>query len=40
MQLNSDLSRRWPNITEKKDALPDADAWKDKEDKRQLLEDA
>ena len=38
VQLNADLSKKWPNITEKKDALPDADAWKDKEDKRALLE--
>jgi len=38
VQINKDLSTKWPNITEKKDPLPDADAWKDKEDKRQLLE--
>ncbi len=39
VQLNADLSKKWPNITEKKDPLPDADAWKDKEDKRKLLEE-
>ena len=38
MQLNADLATKWPNITEKKDALPDADQWKDVEDKRNLLE--
>ena len=38
VQLNADLAKKWPNITEKKDALPDAEEWKDKEDKRQLLE--
>jgi ferredoxin len=40
VQLNADLCKTWPNITDKKDPLPDADAWKDKEDKRQLLEGA
>jgi ferredoxin len=38
VQLNADLSKKWPNITEKKDALPDADSWKDKEGKRDQLE--
>jgi ferredoxin len=38
VQLNADLSKKWPNITEKKDGLPDADAWKDREDKRAFLE--
>ncbi len=32
--LNADLSKRWPNITEKKDPLPEAEEFKDKEDKR------
>ena len=36
--LNADLSKTWPNISEKKDALPDADQWKDVEEKRQYLE--
>ena len=40
VQLNADLSRTWPNISEKKDGLPDADAWKDVEEKRQYLEGA
>jgi ferredoxin len=38
--LNADLSKKWPNISEKKDALPEADEFKDKEDKRALLEGA
>jgi len=36
--LNAELSRIWPLITEKKDALPDADAWNGKPDKAGLLE--
>ncbi len=35
--LNAELSRIWPLITEKKDALPDADAWNGKADKAGLL---
>jgi ferredoxin len=37
-QLNADLAKTWPNISEKKDPLPDADQWKDVEEKRQYLE--
>jgi ferredoxin len=36
--LNAELAKKWPVITQKKDALPDADAWKDVESKRQFLE--
>ena len=36
--LNADLAKKWPNISEKKDPLPDADQWKAVEDKRKLLE--
>lgn len=36
--LNAELAKRWPTITEKKDALPDADAWNGKPDKADLLE--
>jgi ferredoxin len=36
--LNAELARIWPAITEKKDALPDADAWNGKPDKADLLE--
>ncbi len=33
LELNRKLSESWPNITSKKDALPDADAHKDEPDK-------
>jgi len=36
--LNSELSRKWPSITKRKDALPEAAEWKDKPNKRDLLE--
>ncbi len=36
--LNADLSKTWPNITEKKDPLPEAEQFKDVEDKRKMLE--
>ena len=38
VQLNADLSKTWPNITEKKDPLPEAEQFKDVEDKRKMLE--
>ena len=38
VQLNSDLSKTWPNIAEKKGALPTAEEFKDKEGKRAMLE--
>ncbi len=38
VQLNADLAKTWPNITEKKDALPEAEQFKDVEDKRKMLE--
>ena len=31
--LNRDMSLKWPNITKKKDALPDADAFRDVKNK-------
>lgn len=31
--LNAELTSQWPSITQKKDALPDADDWKDKPNK-------
>lgn len=37
-ELNAELSRDWPNITEKKDPLPDAEEWDGKSDKFQFLE--
>ncbi len=36
--LNADLAKAWPVITDKKDALPDAEQWKDVKDKLQYLE--
>jgi ferredoxin len=38
VQLNADLSKTWPNISAKKDALPEAEQWKDVAEKRQHLE--
>lgn len=37
--LNTRLSNKWPNITKKKTALPDAADWKDKPNKIDLLEE-
>ena len=39
LALNERLSNQWPNITEAKDALPDAAEWKDKPNKIDLLEE-
>jgi ferredoxin len=37
--INAELSASgWPKITKQKDPLPDADDWKDKPNKRDLLE--
>jgi ferredoxin len=36
--LNAELAKAWPVITDKKDALPDAEQWKDVKDKLQYLE--
>jgi len=38
IELNADLAKEWPVISEMKDAPDDADEWKDKEDKLQYLE--
>jgi ferredoxin len=38
LALNAELAEIWPNITEKKDALPDAEEWTDKTQKLQFLE--
>jgi ferredoxin len=38
LQLNADLAETWPNLTEKKDPLPDAEEWTDKPNKLQYLE--
>jgi ferredoxin len=36
--LNAKYAPQWPNIAEKKAALPDAEEFKDKKGKRQMLE--
>jgi ferredoxin len=36
--LNAELAKVWPVITDKKDALPDAEQWKDVKDKLRHLE--
>ena len=38
IELNAELAKKWPVITEKKDALPDAAEWEDVKDKLQYLE--
>ncbi|MGH8453757.1 MAG: DUF3470 domain-containing protein, partial [Nevskiales bacterium] len=37
-ELNAELTRKWPVITEKKDAPADAKDWENKPDKLQHLE--
>ena len=39
LEINTRLSRKWPNITEKKSALPDAEDWAGKPNKINLLEE-
>jgi ferredoxin len=36
--LNAELVQHWPSITRSKSSLPDADEWKDVQDKLQYLE--
>jgi ferredoxin len=36
--LNAELAKIWPVLSEKKDALPEADEWNGKPDKFQYLE--
>jgi ferredoxin len=38
LDLNRELAERWPNITEKKDALPDYEKWDGVKEKIKLLE--
>lgn len=38
IELNAELSQVWPNITEKKDPMPDAAQWDGVADKLQYLE--
>ena len=37
IELNRQYSEEWPNITRKKDALPEAEEFKDVKDKLDLL---
>jgi ferredoxin len=39
LDINQRLAEKWPNITKRKDALPDADTWKDKPNKIDLLKE-
>lgn len=38
IELNAQLSQQWEVISDSEDPLPDADDWKDKSDKLELLE--
>tara|TARA_Y100001934_G_C11953429_1_gene585999 strand:+ start:347 stop:619 length:273 start_codon:yes stop_codon:yes gene_type:complete len=38
LDLNAELAEVWPNITEKQDALPDAEDWADVKGKMEHLE--
>jgi ferredoxin len=38
IELNADLAGKWPNITEKKEAMVDAEKWDGVPDKLQYLE--
>ena len=37
VELNARLAKQWPELSEKKDPLPQADDWADMPDKRQWL---
>jgi ferredoxin len=37
LEVNRKFAETWPNITRKRDALPDADEWKDKPNKAEML---
>lgn len=38
LELNAELAKQWPVLSEKKDPLPEADEWNGVEDKMQYLE--
>ena len=40
IEINTRLAKAWPLIKEKKDALPQADDFKEKKGKRGLLKEA
>ena len=37
-KLNADYATKWPNIAEKKEALPEAEEFKEKEGKKDLFD--
>ena len=37
LELNTELAKKWPNITAAKDPLPDAEQWKDQPNKLKAL---
>jgi len=37
VDINAELSEVWPNISERKEPLPDAEEWKDKPNKLKYL---
>jgi len=37
-KLNATYAEQWPDITEQREALPDAEKWKDVEDKKSLFD--
>jgi ferredoxin len=37
IKLNAELSRKWPSITKRKPAMPDAEEWAKRKDKIQFL---
>lgn len=39
LDINERLSSQWPNITQSKGPLPDADEWKNVPNKRDMLEE-
>lgn len=39
-KINADFATKWPNINEKRNGLPEAEEFKDKEDKRSLFDEA
>lgn len=38
IELNADLAQQWPNITQMKPAMPDAEEWNGKPGKLELLQ--
>lgn len=37
-EVNNTMSRKWPNISKRKNPLADADTWKDVQDKKHLIQ--